>query len=697
MQEITIAETFFPFFSLGTLVTGLVAFGFLSKDRRASRVYWSVFLLLVVSLLAISLDTGVLVFGGILKNFRVAVQLSRLHEVATSAFLFVIPLFFTHTLPATHWEQGASRIVTMIGAAVFGVVLVVAFVAPDLFVSVTRQSPLASSAAYTNAFGRGTEGPLFVVRDIAFGLVIPFSLGVSITASIGRRITGSDLFIVAGISIGILLGGSAVYANFTGYYPGPLNGVPFSRVGLGLTVFTLFATAAYVHRYVAQTQLLDETNRELQHRRDRLAFLTYHDEPTQMLNKQALVRDINLLLDTGAETQAVAYLFDIDDFRDIIEAYGFSVSDQILRIMGRRIEQFASRFGGTEARAYRLNGDRFAIVIPDRVEESTLDLLEHELVDTISHPVEIDGRRIFLSVSAGQCSFSSEIRDAEVLLRRLRHALGEARRQRNVVRRWVDEAPAATRTPHEIAQAIQYALRNDEFTLHYQPIVDRRGRVVAAEALLRWEGARPEQFIPVAEETGLVAPLTEKVVSILSGDLPRLLATVPDLRVFINVSARRIGQIELPTLLSSMLDRLGIPPSALGVEITETSFMDGAEELVQALETIRRTGIIVAIDDFGTGYSSLSYLKRLPADRLKIDRSFIRDLPVSRADAALVDSVAALGRRLEKRIVAEGVETRSQYQYLITRDIDFFQGFFFSTPLSSDDFVRTVAPAMQLE
>lgn len=695
MESMSLTEVFFPIFSLGTLVTGMVTFGLLANDRRNHGMYWGIFVLLLVSIVSISFDTIVLIIGGLHGNFPTAVQFSRLHEIATTAFVPAIPLFFALTLPATHWQRRASIIATWLGCILFLLVLVVAFVAPDGFVSVTQQSPFEMSAAYTNSFGRGAEGPLFAVRDIVFGFVILFSLFVASSAALDGQIAGPDLLILAGITIGVLFGASALYANFTGRYPGPLAGVPFSRVGLGLTVFTLLSTASYVLRYTVQAKLLDERNRELQHRRDRLAFLTYHDETTQLPNTQAFIRDMEVMVRNGQA--GTAYMVDVTDFRDVLDTYGSAVSDRILRTVGRRIDQVAQQFGGTGTRVYSLSNDRFAVTTHGTISRNIGDLLEENLFDAISQPISVEEHPIYLAANAGRCEFTPDTTGPDDLLRRLRHALAEARRTKVPVASCRGDMEFAPSSSHELSQAIRHALRHGEFSLQYQPVVDRRGRVVAAEALLRWDRAGPDQFIPVAEDTGLIVPLTRAVFEILERDIPNLLLAVPDLCIYINISARDITRLEPEKHLSDMISRLNLAPESIGVEITETSFDTQTDGLVRVIQSLRDSGFAVAIDDFGTGYSSLAYLKRLPADRLKIDRIFIRDLPSSRDDAALVDSVVVLARRLARRIVAEGVETRAQYEYLRTRDIDFFQGFYFAAPMSRDDFIWTVAPAMELE
>jgi EAL domain-containing protein (putative c-di-GMP-specific phosphodiesterase class I) len=214
---------------------------------------------------------------------------------------------------------------------------------------------------------------------------------------------------------------------------------------------------------------------------------------------------------------------------------------------------------------------------------------------------------------------------------------------------------------------------------------------------MRWEVASPDRFIPVAEDSGLIVPMTDELISMVCRDVPRLRAVVPELTIFINISARHIGKLDLVSRLTHHLGGCNFDSSVLGVEITETSFFSNDSLVPGVIRELSEAGFSVAIDDFGTGYSSLSYLKRLQVDRIKIDRSFVADLPGSHADGALVDSVVTLGRRLNKIVVAEGVETEEQHRYLLAKGADFFQGYYFSPAIPAEKFTAGVAAARELD
>lgn len=694
-----IGEVLFPLLALGTLITGLVIFGFLAVHRRDAHVFWSVFALLVVSVLAVGFDTGVLVAGGLLGHLTLALQLSRLQEVATTGFAAVLPYALWATLPPGSGLRAGARILLLAGIVVAAFFVLVAFTAPGLFISVTEQAD-TFGIAYSSAVGRGLKGALFPVRDAALAIVVVGGLAIGIGGITRGHITGANTLIVVGILLGTVNGSSALYANFAGTYPGPLADVPFSRVSLSITIFTILATAAYVLRYVGQSRRLDAAHRELEHRQKHLAFLAYHNELTQMPNKQALFRDVDSLLRTGTATPggppasgtvAEAFLCDLDSFSSLEDSYGFSFSLSLLRRVGRRLEALLSGSGAGDATVYHIEGDRFGVLVPRALSEKERAALERTLVREISSPVEMMGQEVFLSAGIGHYSVASDAGNAEEVLRRLKQALATAEESPARIGRYAPELSARVEASQALVQELRRAIREDDFEVHYQPIVDREGRVCSAEALIRWSKTDTGRFIALAEQSGLIVPVTEFVVRTVCADLARFRETLPELSVHINISARHITQLGFPLALERSAARWNLDAAALGVEITETSFLREDTEVAATLGRIRTAGFSVAIDDFGTGYSSLSYLKQIPASTLKIDQSFIRGLPDRHEDRALVEAVITLAHDLGKRVIAEGVETSAQVEYLLETGIDCLQGYHYARPVPGECFADTVA------
>lgn len=696
-QALGLGEVFLPLFSMGTLLAGLVIFGALSSYRRNRQAYWGVFVLVCLSLLSVAMDTGVLVAGGLRGHVPRALQYSRLHELANTGFMVTIPLVLWSILPAGTGLQRFSRRLWWAGLVIFLAFAGIAFLQPELFVSARESAASGGKTAYSSAVGRGAEGVLFPVRDAILGVFLLVSLAVGGIGIARRHVTGANTLVVLGILAGVVAGGSALYANFTGSYPGPLDGAHFSRVGLGIVIFTVLATAAYVTNYVHQSRALDDANRQLQHHRDRLAFLAYHNDRSDMLNKQALLRDLGSLFETvsgedstehAPKDRPVAELFlcDLDSFASIGDSYGYAVSEALLRTVGQRVASVVQLIAGDAATVYHIEGDRFAVLVPRSVPDADRQILEQSLIREISMPLSIDDEEILLSAAVGQYRVTGDARDAEEVLRRLKRALADARNHGSRVARYSQAAHGHFAENQQLVQELRRALRRNDFQIYYQPIVDGAGRVRGAEALLRWDQSQPDRFIPLAEESGLIVPITDFVIRRVARELPYLQESNPELVVHINLSARHMTQVDLLETLRSSMAGKGLPLNRIGIEITETSFMHRSAALEELLHRLKTAGVQVSIDDFGTGYSSLQYLKRLPAESLKIDKSFIAGLPESGEDRAVVESIIVLARELGKTIVAEGVETAAQRDWLTERGVDYLQGHFFARPVPARQF-----------
>jgi EAL domain-containing protein (putative c-di-GMP-specific phosphodiesterase class I)/GGDEF domain-containing protein len=383
------------------------------------------------------------------------------------------------------------------------------------------------------------------------------------------------------------------------------------------------------------------------------------------------------------------------------DSFGFQLSERLLRTIGKRVEHIAARWGGAQALAYHLDGDGFAVLLPQQLDDDR-PRFEDDFIGAITDPIVIDDHEILVSTAVGHYALPRKLTqnggataptNAETVLQRLRRTVASAKGFHNAVRRYSAEVHDAVEATQELVQEMRHAVRNRSFRLEYQPILDRTGNVVAAEALIRWEYAPPSVFIPLAEQSGLIVPITEFVVEQVAEDTAELRQMLPEIEVHINISARHIVQLQILELLTRSLAHHGVPHSAIGLEITETSFVHGGSTFTEILQSLRAAGFGVAIDDFGTGYSSLSYLKQIPADRIKIDQSFVAGLPVSSEDGALVESVITLGRRLGKTIVAEGIESDLQHQYLVERGVDFLQGFTSLDPYRSNVLWTRPAPA----
>jgi diguanylate cyclase (GGDEF)-like protein/PAS domain S-box-containing protein len=431
-----------------------------------------------------------------------------------------------------------------------------------------------------------------------------------------------------------------------------------------------------------------------------LEHQAFHDTLTGLPNR-ALFRNRveHALVARGRQSLPVAVLFlDIDDFKDVNDSLGHAAGDKVLQEVGRRLDG-CMRAVDTAA---RLGGDEFAVLIEDAENEMHSIEVAQRVIDALGGTLSLDGKQITIAPSVG-IAFShrgdSVCMDAEELLRDADVAMYMAKQTgKGGYQIFQPEMHSQTLARLELRADLQRAMDADEFTLRYQPIIDlARGDMAGMEALVRWEHpsrgtVSPAEFIPLVEETGLIVPLGERILRraceqavMLQRECPR----DPELAVSVNVSAFQLQRPELIDEVAEVLRDTGIAPSSLILELTESVMMRDLDLSIERMESLRELGVRLAIDDFGTGYSSLMYLRRLPADILKIDRSFLAD--PSQQVTLLTASVVQLARIFDLQAVVEGIETEEQLERLHDMRCDFGQGFYFAKPLTEDQIAAFAA------
>ena len=422
---------------------------------------------------------------------------------------------------------------------------------------------------------------------------------------------------------------------------------------------------------------------------ERLSYLAHHDLLTDLPNRALFTDRLNqAMIEAHRHGRLVGVLLlDLDRFKNINDTLGHEAGDRLLEAVARRLRH-AIREGDTVA---RLSGDEFAIVLADMGHADDGGRVAQKLVAAFAEPFPIGQREFHVTPSIGVTIYPTDGDSIEGLLRNADAAMYRAKDAgRNSYRFYTEEMTRQAFERLSVENALRRALERDELRLVYQPIfAARSGAVVSVEALVRWAHPdrgllSPANFIEVAEDTGLIVPLGEWVVRTACLQLGRWHALgFPDLRIAVNVS---VGQFRAPGLgdmLARAIEAAGIMPAALEVEITESMLAEGPE-LTAVLHQASAMGVQFSIDDFGVGYSSLSYLKRFPIDRLKIDQSFVRDIPHDAEDMAISSAIIAVAHNLGISVVAEGVESSDQLQFLQSQACDYVQGFHLSRPLDAD-------------
>ncbi len=428
---------------------------------------------------------------------------------------------------------------------------------------------------------------------------------------------------------------------------------------------------------------------------DQLRHLAYYDTLTGLPNREGLLQRLTQALDeSGIDGGAVAVLrLNIDDFRHVNDSLGYDRGNDLLRAIGARL-LLAAEPGQIVA---RLAGDEFGVVASGLAQAQDVIGIAQTLLTGLAEPFRIEDQEVFLSASIGiAVSESERDGDAAGLLEDADTAQGRAKAQdKNCFEFYSPDMRARIVERRALEQPLHYALERDEFRLHYQPRIDlSTNRIVGVEALLRWQhpelgSVSPAQFIPLAEETGLILSIGDWVLreACAQNQVWQGMGLVP-VRMAVNLSARQFAQADLAARITEVLAETGLDPRLLEIELTESMVMQNAQANISTLRHLRKMGLTISVDDFGTGYSSLSYLKRLPIHALKIDRAFVQEVTEDRDDAAIVKAILAMAHSLRLHVVAEGVETEAQLQFLRAHCCDEVQGFLFSRPLPADEITR---------
>ena len=467
-----------------------------------------------------------------------------------------------------------------------------------------------------------------------------------------------------------------------------------------LTITAVYGEAGEITHFVGTTQDITERKKA----EERIEHLAYYDDLTDLANRR-LLRDRlqhEIAVARRHDSYGALLFLDLDRFKHLNDALGHPIGDELL-------VQVADRLRGAvraEDTVARLGGDEFVVLLPALGHELSLAGFEAQAVaekirGRLSEPYDLQGHRYHLGVSIGIVLFPEGDEDADDVLKHADSALYRAKDEgRNTVRFYQPGMQAAADARLTMEKDLRVAMEaDDQLFLHYQPQVNAEGRLVGTEALIRWKHptrgwVAPIHFIPVAEETGLIRELGEWVLRTAVAQLKEWMAA--DLCgewcvLSLNVSPKEFHQPDFVSKILRVIEESEVPAGCLDLEITENVVMDNVGEAVEKMHALREAGLRFTIDDFGTGYSSLSYLKRLPLDKLKIDRSFVTDIHFDPNDAAIVETIIAMAQHLGLGIVAEGVETREELDFLLEKGCDVFQGYYFARPMPAaefSDFIR---------
>ncbi|MEO7400565.1 MAG: EAL domain-containing protein [Polaromonas sp.] len=432
---------------------------------------------------------------------------------------------------------------------------------------------------------------------------------------------------------------------------------------------------------------------------DEIHHLAFYDPLTELPNRPLLLERLENVLTQGARRrhQGALMFIDVDNFKILNDTLGHHKGDQLLQKIAIRLSACVRK---TDTVA-RLGGDEFVVMLEDlggdpEAATERARIVAEKILSHLREPFDLDGHLHYATSSIGVTSLNGQHDNVSNLLKQADLAMYQAKTLgRNTVCFFNPGMQAAVSAKAAVSSDLRIGLQERQFLLHYQPMVDRHGRITGVEALLRWQHPErglvaPMEFIPVAEETGLILPLglwaLERVCELLAGWAER--PETAGLSVAVNVSVRQFRHPDFVDTVMAAIRRTGVKPHRLKLELTESLLADRMEITIAKMGTLKALGVTLSLDDFGMGYSSLSALKRLPLDQLKIDKSFVADLLTDPNDAAISRAIITLAQSLSLEVVAEGVETQAQHDFLMDQGCDHFQGYLFSNPLPLDQLER---------
>ncbi len=457
-----------------------------------------------------------------------------------------------------------------------------------------------------------------------------------------------------------------------------------------MTISVVRDNSGRVTNYVAVFSDISQVKRSQM----QLDHMANHDPLTDLPNRTLLDDRLKQAINRAARqgTELAVLFIDLDRFKNVNDTLGHPSGDQVLQEVARRLKTLL-RGHDTVARQ---GGDEFIILIEDFSEPEIAETVADKVIEAVSQPLHIRDKEFFIGASIGISIYPEDGIDAASLIKHADAAMYRAKEHgRNTWQFYTRELTEHASERLQLEAGLRRALERKEFELFYQPKVDLRdGRILAAEALLRWTHPElgfvpPDKFISIAEDNGLILPIGEWVLRDACRSTAQWVRDYPDFQhMAVNISGVQIQRDDMVALTEAVLHEYGLAASQLQLEITESVLMQYPQRATDVLEGLRDRGICLAVDDFGTGYSSLSYLKKFPIHTLKIDRSFVQDIPHDSNDTAITRAIIALGKSLQLRIVAEGVETAEQGQFLQAEGCDYGQGYFYSRPVPAAEFER---------
>ena len=683
-------ELIIPAIAAGVILPGFFVFLYLAI-RTKQRLHYAVVAITGIGLVFTVGELLVVYLGGVQHRFAPAAQVYRVQQVAITWLLAVLPIFL-HTIRRSMYTttDRVTRGLVALGSVLAATLTVIAFVQPEWFRSVTQQADAAD--IYESAFGRGSAGWAFVLRDMAFVLVFVY-IGIRIAQLLFSTPTARYLLILLiGLALGMLFAAGDLVNALSSQRIGPFADVVYPRTVVGISLFLLFAVLSALKRYIDLAQDVNTAHEQLKANERELSYMAYFDTLTGVRNRKAFYEEAAREITRhapGDDAQRVAVLYvDLDRFKEINDSYGHDVGDLVLRESARRFSTHLRQSDGI----FRIGGDEFLVFLPTLKDPADAGIVAQKLIDALAGAITVDELEFYVGTCVGIAVYPEDGEEIETLVKAADRALYEAKKQRNTYK-YFDAAMQQTSIRNvRIISGLRRAVVDDQLSLHFQPIFNADGLFDGAEALLRWQHPEwgaipPATFIPLAEGSGLITEIGRWVIEEAVDTYREIRRNGGAGNISVNLSTK---QLLHPSFIEEVIELFNdneVEPAKFCLEITENSLFEDTTTAISRLRDAGQQGLTFAIDDFGKGFSALAYLKELPVHVVKIDKSFVDGLPDNPRDAAVVDGVLSIAQGMGFQVVAEGIEREEQRSYLASRGCHFFQGFGLARPMSRADFI----------
>lgn len=624
------------------------------------------------AMMKISLLTG--------NSIQVSFEYYRLKELLVISSLGLLPYFLGSNVKGPSALRLFNRILAFTGLACFIFFVCVAYSFPQNFLYEPFLFPAGGVEAKT--------GYLFKVSQALIALNLLYVMTIIVIDLVKWGSFRKVLSVPIGIFMCGILSLSAIWKGNFGYYIDPLASISFSRTVSGQLCLSIGLAFGYLNLFLKQAFEVSKSHDELEESRNYLHSMLYTDVLTGLPNRRRFLADLNQSL--AEKRNSAVLLLDLDNFMEFNECFGDDSGDVILKSVSKTLPPVIP----SGAALYRMGGDEFSVILNDEYSQEELITLAHRIRDLAGLGFKSGEKTHSFGIAIALVSVPKDGENSETVLSNAYTAMHEAKTG-NSICRYSDAMKRDSLMRISTIQHLREDLRGGFFHMVYQPIHDRTGKVSSAEALLRWENKEasigPDYFIPLLEASGLMPEMGELILRLVLKDLGiriRDTDTIP--LISINLSPQQLKIDGLGVSIANTVTAAGIALERIQFEVTESAFLSHAGVGVANLTYLRARGSPIAMDDFGTGYSNLGYLGNLPIDKIKVDQSFVRTVPSDQSAEGLLRALSDIGKSYNMKLVAEGVETKEQLEFLHAIGFDEYQGYLYSRPLPCIDFLRYI-------